>query len=312
MLLSYRLSANPQLQGIVFVIIAWILMPFQDALIKMFSDKYPLHEIVFIRSFTALILTLAIVYYGAGFASLITPLWRIHLLRGTLMVISNIAFYIALAAMPLAEVMSIFFVAPVFITLLSVYFLREQVGIRRWVAVFMGLTGTLIMLRPNSDVFNIVSLFPVLAAFTYALMQILTRKVGLKDQASTMVFFVQISFLVFSIGIGIIAGDGRFVDNSQHASMQFMLRAWVIPESNDVMIFILIGIIITAIAHLLVQAYRIASASLLAPFEYINLPVALLLGFLFWGDWPDIYAFVGISLIVSGGLIIIWRMPQRR
>ena len=311
MSIAYRLSNNPQLQGIVFVIAAWILMPFQDALIKWLSDKYPLHEIIFIRSFIALILTLAFVFFEGSFDRLKTPLWRIHLLRGALLVISNMAFYIALAAMPLAEVMSIFFVAPVFITLLSVLLLKEQVGIKRWVAVLLGLLGTLIMLRPGSDVFNLVSLFPVLAALTYALMQILTRKVGLRDKASTMVFFVQISFLVFSLTIGLFAGDGRFVDDSQHVSMQFMLRAWVLPESGDIILFILIGVIVAAIAHLLVQAYRVTTASTLAPFEYINLPIALLLGLLIWGDWPDAYAFVGISLIVSGGLIIIWRMPKR-
>ncbi len=305
-----RITDNPQIQGILCVVCAWILIAFQDSMLKWLSDKYPLHEIVFFRSFIAMTLTLVIIYFEAGFKSIRTPFWRVHVMRGLLLVISNMTFFLALASMPLAEAVSIFFISPVLITALSALFLAEQVGYRRWIAVFLGLTGTIIMLRPGADMFRFISLLPLFAALTYSFMQILTRKIGLREKASTMAFFVQLCFICVSIIIGLIAGDGRFTDVDQHASMQFLLRAWIIPSRQDFILFILTGVLIACIGYLLAQAYRITTASTLAPFEYVNLPISLILGLVIWGDWPDRTSFIGIALIIFGGFIIIMRKPS--
>ena len=160
------------------------LLSAQDAVIKWLSGDYPLHQIILGRATIAVVLTLIMVRLEGGWSLLRSRRLGLHLARGLLLVVANISYFLALAAMPLAEAIAIFFVAPLFITALSVPFLGEQVGPRRWLAVLAGLCGVVVMLRPGEGAINPVALLPVLAAFCYASMQILTRRLGATDKAS--------------------------------------------------------------------------------------------------------------------------------
>ena len=141
-------STNP-IKGILCVIGAMTVFSIQDALFKWFSGEYPLHEIVLVRAMVATCVLLCILQFEGGWRALRTRNPGVHLCRGTLLVFANSAFYMAVAVMPLAEAMAIFFVAPLFITVMSIIFLHEQVGVRRWSAIFVGVLGMLVMLRPG-------------------------------------------------------------------------------------------------------------------------------------------------------------------
>ena len=304
------IRSSVKIQGVLCVILGMVALSFQDSLIKKMSGDYPLHEIILGRACVAILLTAFFAHLEGGLALLRTRRLAPHLARGILLVLSNVCYFLAIAALPLAEAAGIFFVAPLFITMLSVPFLGERVGPWRWAAVFMGLAGVVVMLRPDDGLLEIAALLPVGAALTYAFMQILTRRLGVTERASTLAFYVQLCFIVASATFGLIAGDGRFA-GSGHPSLEFLLRAWTWPSGIDALLIVSCGFLIGTAAYLLSQAYRIAEANLLAPFEYTALPLAVLWGVLWWGDWPDATAFLGIALILGSGLFVFYRETLR-
>ena len=277
-----------------------------DSLIKLLSGGYPLHQIVMVRSLIALLLTLFIVHFEGGLHLLRSSRPGLHLSRGLLIVIANMSYYLALSSMPLGEVAAIFFVSPLFITAMSVPLLGEQVGWRRWVAVVVGFIGVIIMMRPSVNSFNYAALLPILAAFAYGLTQIITRRLGTTDVASVMSFYISLTFIGIAGGFWIVAGDGSYAGDFG-PEMEFLLRTWRWPDFNDAALMVVIGILVTIVGYLLSQAYRVADASVVAPFEYIALPLAIFWGYLFWRDVPDVQAMVGILLIVGSGLYVFVR-----
>ncbi len=300
------LRSSAEVQGVLCIVMGMVVLSLQDSLIKWMSSDYPLHQIVFIRSCIAIVVTVYFAHLEGGIHLLRTRHLSLQLVRGLLMVMANICYFLALAAMPLAEAAAIFFVAPLFITVLSVPCLGERVGPWRWAAVAAGMAGVVIMLRPGEGLIEIAALLPIGAALCYALMQMLTRRLGGSDRASTLAFYIHVCFIVVGAGFGLIAGDGRFATGG-HPSLEFLLRAWTWPSAFDAFLMLSCGLLIAVAGYLLSQAYRIAEANLLAPFEYTALPFAVLWGVLWWGDWPDGTAFFGIALIAGAGLFVFYR-----
>ena len=181
--------------------------------------------------------------------------------------------------------------------------LGEKVSGVSWAAIVIGLIGVLIMVRPGADVFKYTALLPICAAFMYAAMQMVTRKLGMQDSAATLTFYIQISFILVSTSMGLIVGDGKF-NTGHNPTFEFLLREWTIPTLNHFKLLAICGFVVAIGGYLMSQAYRIAQASIVAPFEYTSLPIALLIGLLVWGDWPDATSFIGCGFIVLGGLII--------
>jgi S-adenosylmethionine uptake transporter len=287
-----------------------------DMLIKRLSGGYPLHQIVFTRSAIGIVLGLLLVKLEGGFHLLKTRQPGLHLLRGLLIVISNMSFFLALSVLPLAEATALFFAAPLFITLLSIPLLGEKVGPLRLGAVIVGFIGVVIMMRPwastaTLEVSRWVLLLPVLAALTYALNQLMTRKLGVNSKASALMVYIQAAFVAVSLGFFLIAGDGRFVDEGSNPSLQFLLRAWVWPAEEDYLTFLGIGLNIALIGYCLSQAYRLGDAATVAPFEYIGLPLAVFWGFVIFGDLPVWEVWVGIALILASGLFVYLRERQK-
>ena len=302
---------NPSV-AIGFILVGMIFISLNDVLIKQLSGDYPLHQMVFVRSAIGITFSLILVQLEGGWRILQTDRPFLHLLRGLLVVVANMTYFTALAVMALADATALFFVAPLFITLLSIPLLGEQVGWRRISAVTVGFLGVLIMVRPGSALTEGVAhwavlLLPIIAALAYALMQILTRRLGLTTKASAMAVYIQGTFLVVSAGFYVVAGDGRFSEGLTDPSLIFLLRAWVWPAAGDVWLFIALGVTSAAIGYALSRAYKSADAATVAPFEYVALPLASIWGWTLWSEVPGIETWMGISLIVASGLYVFLR-----
>lgn len=302
----------PQTRGIICVILGGTLFATGDMLVKLMSDGYPLHQIVWMRAVVGLVVILGVFVPLEGrYRALITPRWPLHFLRGSLIVVANVAFFTGIAAMPLAEVTSIFFVAPLLITALSIPFLGEKVGIRRMLAVIFGFLGVAIIVRPGTEAFQIAAIAPMIAALAYASVQIIARKIGGTEKASTMAFYMHITFLLAASAVGLVMGDGRFLAEFNHPSMVFLLRPWAWPNSSDFLLLTLIGVTTACGSYMISEAYRQVEATTAAPFEYVALPAAIFWSILVFGEWPDIYALIGIVLIVGSGIYAFRREGAR-
>jgi drug/metabolite transporter (DMT)-like permease len=283
-----------------------------DVAIKFLSGDYALHEVVLIRSIIGLLVMICFVLpFQGGFGGLRTRRLGTHLLRASFVVASNLFYFLGLAAMPLADAVAVFFVAPLMITALSVPMLGERVGPRRWFAVGLGLAGVIVMLRPGPTTFQYAALLPFASAFCYALMHMQTRRMGLTERAVTMAFYVQVSFIVVCLIMGAVVGDGRFADQSD-PSLAFLLRGWTWPDPGDWPIFVASGTASALGGLLIAQAYRLCEAGLVAPFEYVSMPLAIFWGVTVFGTWPDTTAWIGITLICGGGLYMLWREASQR
>ena len=303
-------------KGILFILAGMAAISVNDMLIKQLSGGYALHQIVFVRSSIALIFTLVLVQLEGGFSILRTRNPVLHGLRGLMLVISNMSFFVALSVMPLANVTALFFAAPLFITLLSIPVLGEKVGVMRLGAVVVGFVGVIIMQRPwegsdSADIDRIVLLMPVLAALTYALNQVFTRKLGATTKASALAAYVQGVFILVSVGFYLVAGDGYYAQGVADPALQFLLRAWHWPSTGAWYLLLGLGFNAAIIGYCLSQAYRLADAATVAPFEYIGLPLAVMWGWLIWADLPEWEVWLGMVLIMGAGLFVFLREQQK-
>ena len=303
--------------GILFVVSGVFFISINDMLIKQLSGGYPLHQMVFTRSIIGIMFSLIFAQMEGGWQILRTNQPGLHVLRGLLIVTSNMTFFVALAAIPLADATALFFAAPLFITLLSIPVLGEKVGPLRLGAVVFGFLGVVIMQRPWEGVdtlgtSRLILLLPVVAALTYALNQLLTRKLGVKSKASALAVYIQGTFVVVSIGFYIVAGDGRFAEGSGNPSVQFLLRAWIWPAQSDFWLFGFLGFASAVIGYALSQAYRMADAATVAPFEYIGLPLAVFWGWFTFSELPVWEVWMGIAMILASGVFVYIREAQKK
>ncbi|SIT85907.1 EamA-like transporter family protein [Yoonia rosea] len=298
--------------GAICAAVSVLFFSINDVAIKFLSGGYALHQVVLIRSVIGLLIIVTVIApFTSGWAIARTKRLKMHLLRGLCVVFANMTFFLGLAAMPLADAVAIFFVSPLVITLFSVVFLGEVVGPRRWAAIAVGLIGVLVMMRPGTAAFQVASLLPLAAAVCYAGLHILTRRIGGTESAATMAFYIQVVFLFVGVSFGLIAGDGRFGDQTD-LSLAFLFRAWSWPAVADYPIFLLIGAGTAVAGYLISQAYRVAEASYVAPFEYLALPMAVVWGIVVFDEFPDLWDFVGMGLILGAGLFMVWREARAK
>jgi drug/metabolite transporter (DMT)-like permease len=293
--------------GALWALASVVAFSANDMLIKFLSGDYPLHQIIMIRSSVGLLVVVGLILpLAGGIGTIRTKRLKMHLWRGLAVVLSNVFFFMALAAMPLAEAVAIFFVCPLLISLSSMVFLGEKVGPRRWGAILLGLVGVAVVLRPGSEAFRAASLLPLIAAVCYAAHHTITRKIGGTESAAVMLFYIQASFVVTSAMVGLVAGHGAWA-GSGDPSLEFLLRAWVVPEWRDLGLMAFIGCASAAGGYAIGQAYRLSEAALVAPIEYAAIPLSVFWGLVVFGELPDGIAFAGIALILAAGLILVWR-----
>ncbi|QYX57602.1 DMT family transporter [Roseovarius sp. SCSIO 43702] len=312
--MSSQSQPNPAL-GIAFMLIGITAISVNDTVIKFLSGGYPLHQMVFVRSAIGICFSLTIVQFEGGWSILRTARPGLHILRGLMIVVANMSFFTALAALSLAETTAIFFISPLLITLLSIPFLGEKVGPYRIGAVIVGLIGVIIVTRPwaggaERDAPLFVYLLPIVGAFAYATTQLLTRKLGVTSRASALAVYLQGMFLVVGGLFWLVAGDGRYATQFDSPSMQFLFRAWTWPVDGDLWLFVVLGLVAGVVGYCMSAAYRMSNAATVAPFEYTGLPLAIFWGWVIFGDLPDLVTATGIALILASGLFVFLRERQ--
>jgi drug/metabolite transporter (DMT)-like permease len=258
-----------------------------DATIKWLTADYPVAQVVTLRSWFGLPLLCLFALYEDGFKSLKTQRPMVHVGRYLLVFALSFSFFWALSQMKLVDAISITFAAPIFITALSVPLLKESVGWHRWMAIGIGFCGVLVMLRPGMGVFEWAALVVLGSAVVYALLMITTRAFKSTESTAALMLYPQLGMSL----TGIIL-------------VPFF---WLTPSLGDLGLFALAGMFGSVGVMCLTHAFRLGPAAVISGFEYSALIWATLLGFLLWGELPDIFTLVGAVIVIMSGLYIIYR-----
>jgi drug/metabolite transporter (DMT)-like permease len=284
--------ADRPFKGIALVLASTVFLGTSDVTAKYLSATLPSIEITWIRFLVfALIMTPAMIP-GSPLFAMQTGRLGLHLLRGMTILGSSLFFISGLRFLPIAEASATGFVAPLFVTALSIIFLSEKVGMRRWIATAVGLIGVLIILRPGTGAFHPAAFFPLVSALAWACTLIITRMMSGTERAVTVMAYSSI------VGLCILSALVPFV--------------WVTPTWHDIAFGILIGVASTAGQWIVVLAFRYADASVLAPFSYTQLLWVSLLGYFIFGEVPDAYTITGAAFIVASGLYTAHRERVRQ
>ena len=277
--------------GISYMLFAVFLMVCLDVAVKILLDNYSVTQIIFLRGSISLLIIGGAGYIAEGKSSFKTRYWRWHILRTTLMTISTTTFFLALSLIPLVNCMVIVFVSPIVMTALSGPFLGEVVGKWRWLAVLIGFIGILLILKPSEGFVDLGTIYAFIAAVTYALLSLTSRKLANKETTYNL------SFYMF-IGPTLVGGVGSSFN-------------WVAPTTEAWILFILCGVIGGVGFIFMNLAYQKAEASLLASFEYTGLIWASAAGYYLFAETIDANIWLGASIVILGGLTILLRESGR-
>ena len=277
------------LKGIFLFITAIFLISIVDTICKFFTKD--LHAIQIVWGYLIGInVTLWIFFFlkGKKLSKLVkSKKLVLQIIRPAFLICSISSLFIGLTYLPIAEATAIGFVAPLFITALSVPILKEKVGIHRWSAVLFGFLGVIIIVRPGTEFWHIASIMPLLGAFFFALFQIFTRLLSTTENTYTTLFYT---------GIGGLGWSSLMVP-----------FVWSPMLRIHFFVFFSIGIM-GAIAHLcMISAFDRAEASFLAPYNYTKLLWVAVLGYIIFGDIPSLEMWLGAFIIVSAGFYVFSR-----
>ena len=301
--------------GILLCMAGLFLFSIQDVLIKSLSDDYSVLQIVVIRGIVAVLPILLFILIKIGARGLRTGKPKLLFLRGVLSFCAYLTYYLALAALPLVEVVTIVFSAPIMVTVLSAVILKEPVGVHRWTMIGIGFIAIIIVVGPSGDFRHLATILALVAALAYACQNLVTRLIGGGENPWTVTLYSMLSFIIGgTLAGGLIAALGAFgllaALGDGGASMQFLLRPWVLPPLRDLLVMIFIGVNGAVAFYCLVKAYWSAPVSVVAPFEYTYIIWAAILGYLIWGEIPPAHGLVGVALLIACGVYIFHREAQ--
>jgi drug/metabolite transporter (DMT)-like permease len=281
------------LRGILLMCAGVSTFPFMNVAVKLLAARYPAAQITWARFTGHLIVMLIVFFPQYRWALFRTRRLAVQLGRSALMLVSNLVFVMAIGAVPLATASAIGFTSPLLVTALSVPLLHEQVGWRRWSAVVVGFAGALMVIRPGSGFQDPVVLLLLASSFAYALYQIATRLVGRVDSAATGNIYAA---LLGSVGMSL--------------AMPFV---FVMPRSSlDTLLFCSLGLLGGFGHYLVIRAFQLGPAAVIAPLGYVELVGSVVLGYLVFGNFPDLWTWLGAGVIIASGIYIAFRERKRR
>ncbi len=280
--------ANHTARGIAFMCLAVGLFPFLNASVKVLGGDYAIQQVVWARylGHFGLMLLIFLPFHGSRLFR--TENLMAQLVRSLLLLGSTSCYFMALTYLPLTTAASISFTSPFIVTALSVPFLGERVGPRRWAAIMVGFTGALIIIRPGGSSFHGAELLVVASATFYSFYQIMTRRLAGQDNPATTITYTAV------FGVILTSMVGPFY--------------WVAPVAQfDWLLFAATGLF-GGLGHLfVVKAFQFAEVSVVSPFVYLQLVGAVILGFIIFGEFPDTWTWVGSAIIVACGAYITYR-----
>ena len=251
-------------------------------------DYYPVGQVLFLRFFIGFIPIFFIIPREKIFSFYKTTRPGLHAFRAITGALAIIALFYGLRELPLADVVSLTFGGPIFVTIASIFFLSEQVGVKRWSAVFLGFIGMLLIIQPAFLDLNYYYISPIVFCIFFACVAISVRSLSKTEANYTIAFYF--TSLCTIIGLCSIF----FVD-------------WIMPSKIDFLIFIILGLCGSAGNLLLTHSYRLAEASLVTPIKYLSLIFAIIFGFFIWSEVPKVLTLLGAVLVVLSSLIIFVR-----
>lgn len=280
------------LRGILLMCGGASTFPFMNAAVKLLTAHYPAAQITWARFTGHLIVMLVVFLPRYRWTLLRTRRPAVQIGRSVLMLASNLLFVMAIGRVPLATASAIGFTAPLIVTALSVPLLGESVGWRRWSAVVVGFAGAVTVIRPGSGFSEPSVLLLLLSALAYALYQIGTRWVGRYDNAATGIIFAAL-----------------FGSLAMSLAMPFV---FVMPRTVwDVLLFCSLGLLGGFGHYLVIRAFQLGAAAVIAPLGYVELVGTTILGYLIFDNFPDLWTWVGAGLIIASGIYIAWREQRR-
>ena len=275
------------MRAIILNLLAWPMLAIMDGFAKYLSSSIPILQITWSRYFFTVVIALPImlIFFRKNFKWSQEP--KLQLIRGLLLFCANILFFYSISVISLAKALTLAFIAPLVVTILSPIMLNEKVGLRRWIAVLTGFIGSLIVLRPGFVEVNLASVAALGTGFLYGIYLIVTRKLHNSDHPLlTLLLTGVVGALIGSILVPTV---------------------WVQPSLNEWYMMFAIGFF-ASIGHLfLILSLMYADASKLAPFGYFEIVTNIIIGFYFFNHLPDTWTFLGLSIIVMSGIYIFRR-----
>ena len=299
-------AQNNNPKGIVFILIAMIVFSVQDGIMKHIYNFVSLYEIYLIRTIVSFVLILLFLIITKKPIVFKTQYPLLTFTRVILFFFGFSSFYVSLTVLPLGTATALFFVTPFLITIFAHFFLKEEIGLRRWSAVVVGFIGVYVTLNPDFSNFNYLSLLPILCALCYSLSMIIIKKTSDKDSVYTQTFTFYIGAIIISIIFYFIIGDGQY-NVSDHPASQFIFREWFVDFNSNILLMTATGVTATLAFLFLFTAYSIASPAVVSPFEYSILFWSPLVGWLYFDEIPSLNTVIGILIIVSSGVYIFMR-----
>ena len=302
---------NDNTKGIILVIIAMTFFAMQDALIKFIFEKAALYEIFFARYLIAAILLFGYIKFKKQIVPLKTYYPILTILRVLLHFIAFSAFFISLTYMPLATANALFFSSPFFVSIFAKFFLKEFVGIRRWIAIVVGFAGVYIVLNPTFSNFEYKNLLPVFCAFCYAASMTITKYTSDKDNINTQLFYFYLIAIILCMVIFILMGNGQFNNQKYDATTQFIFREWFSNFEYTWKFLLFFGFAASIAFLCIFSAYIVASPSLVSLFEYSLIIMSMIPGYFLFNEIPSNRTFFGVLIIISAGIYIYIREKIR-
>ena len=285
--MSAQTSSENHGAGIVYMLVAMFLFTSNDAIGKWMVATYPVGQLISLRSLAALVVLAVILWRKQGSLRLsLSERPVIQILRIGLVVAEVGCFYAAVRYLPLADVFMFYLASPLFLTIFSVVILKEHVGLRRWLAVLVGLVGVVLIFPPSDQALSAPALIALAGSISLALMLTLARMLRRTDGMTLIT--------VQTIGVAIFGG-------------MTIPIAWVTPNLIDLSLICLLGFVATLAHFLMNKSVAIAPSAVIAPFQYTSIVWAIAFGYVFWGDFPTQRALLGATFIIGAGLIVLYR-----